>query len=151
MDFKSIANLIKKDAPLFAQIIGHANPLAGILINIIMAALNVNNPTELKTKIESDCGCSEKIKQLELEHKMWVEKYHNQDILGARQREGLLINKTRKIDWFMRILATSTLVMIAFMFFMIYTNHLDEENCKIGSIMDHLLKYSDVMIRYYFG
>jgi len=150
MDFKKIADLIKKDAPMIAGLVGSINPVAGILIKLLFTAFDAKNAEDLEAKISNDATSSIKLRQMELEHQCELSKLINSDRASARDRESSFVRTTGKRDLFLLFIA----VLFLGFFTAFIVGHIFQwlplDACS-GSIFNTLSNLTGTIVSYYFG
>lgn len=131
MEWKDVANIVKKAAPLLGSVLG--GPAGGAVGGLVATALGADpdNPDDVISKIEKDSKATEKLQELELKHKERLEelkieeakirlegeKARLADVQSARARE-ITLAKAGKLNWFQYGLAG--LVVLGFFVLTIY-------------------------------
>lgn len=76
MDLTQIRNLVSKYSPLLSSVLSKANPVAGIVVDLLatMFDANPNDNKEIYDKISGDPDVETKIKEIELKHQDSLER-----------------------------------------------------------------------------
>lgn len=113
MEWKDVAEIVKKAAPLLGSVLG--GPAGGAVGGLVATALGADpdNPDDVISKIEKDSKATAKLQELELKHKERLEelkieeakirledeKARLADVQSARARE-ITLAKAGKLNWF---------------------------------------------------
>ena len=107
MNISSLTTLVTRYAPLLGSIIGSANPISGMVVNLIAELFGADpkNPEDMIAKISADPDAAMKLKQLEYQHQEALQKTETEDRISARQREENMVKITGKPDYALNMIA----------------------------------------------
>lgn len=150
MDFKTISELIKKDAPLIANMVSSFNPMAGLFIKLLSVLFGADNLDDLQSKISSDKDASLKLKKLELDHQKDLQQLMNNDTANAREREKNIVEHTGRKDF---VISFFSITFLIFFFIFVFCDlfKLFPDDIDGSHIFNTLSNIICLIVSYYFG
>lgn len=150
INFAMIASLVEKEAPLLASVIGTANPMAAILVNLLLKAFGILSPMQLPAAIDADPDAAIKLKQIEADHNDVLIQSNMNDTASAREREEDIVAKTGKRDWVLDLIA---ILFITFFFVICTLNYffsIKDDHILI-MLLGQITAGVGYILSYYFG
>ncbi|HLX54647.1 MAG TPA: hypothetical protein VKR58_11930 [Aquella sp.] len=155
MDYKSISSLVAKYAPVLGEVVGAANPLAGIAVNLIAKVFgaNINDEQDIINKITNDPTAAIKLRQLELENQEHLVQASVSDRMSARDREEEIVKATGKRDYVLDVIAIMVVLGYFMVCFTVLFMHINNSSpheilyMLIGQLTGAFL----MVLGYYFG
>jgi len=153
MDWKKLGKqVVSAGAPILGGVLGGPG---GATIGAMVASLfgaDPNDPNDIAIKMAADPEAAIKLRKLELDNKVELEKLYLQDVQSARQREVEVTRATGRINWPLYILAAVIVVGFFTLMFVLMKHAVPEGSREVAFMLFGALAASfGQVVQYFFG